>query len=90
MNRDAVVASSRRAMQSLLDESDKIGVPMTGWTVAELDRHLRLVADAPAAVRRALDEASSVAVRRSSQRGRIVPPGLLSELAATSRVPAMK
>lgn len=78
--------AARSAMKSVLDEADKLGAPVTGLTVQELGRHLRLIKDSDARVRPLLEESGTATVKRCTQGGRVRAAAPLPELAAVAQI----
>jgi hypothetical protein len=84
--RDEIIKSASLAMKSLVDEAEKLGVPITQYTIQELDRHIRLVKGSEASVRGNMELAASAAVQRCTQGGKIRAAVPLPELAAAAQV----
>jgi hypothetical protein len=84
--RENVAATARLAVKALVEEADKLGAPVTSYTVQELSRHLRLHTDAEPRVRAVLEKAASATFRRSKQGNAAIASVSLPELAAASRV----
>ena len=84
--RESVSASARLAVKALVEEADKLGTPVTSYTVQELSRHLRLHTDAEPRVRAVLEKAASGTIRRSKHGNAATAFVSLPELAAASRV----
>ena len=84
--RDPISASASRAVQSVLDEADKLGVPSTSLTIRELDRHIRQMRSSNPALRKQLAIAASAAVKRCTPRGKFRAAVPLPELATASRI----
>jgi hypothetical protein len=85
-DRGRIASSCQLTIRAILDEAEKLGSPVTSYTVQELDRHLRLFKVSAAEVRGLLEQAAAATVQRRLQSGRqrtVVP---LPELAAVSRV----
>jgi hypothetical protein len=80
--RDAATDATGRAIQSLLDEGDKLGAPATSHTVQELSRYLSSHPEADRRVRTVLDQAAGAVMRKAAATDRSGPIISLPELAA--------
>lgn len=74
------------AIVTVLDEADKLGVPMTSHTVQELARFNRPDKDTESKTQQLLEESATVTFKRASQPVRVRVAVPLPELAAVSRV----
>jgi hypothetical protein len=84
--RDEVAVATRRAIEPLLDEAEKLGAPATGHTVQELGRYLRLTKVPDLRARDILEQAANAAIAKSSPGGRAKAAVPLAELAGAAGV----
>jgi hypothetical protein len=85
-HRDDIAIALARAIESFLDEAEKLGAPATGHTIQELDRYLRLTKTPDPRARGILEQSASAAVAKSAPGGRVKAAVPLPELAAAARV----